>query len=115
MVKPLVALLPALFELHSGQRARLLREQPIGEVIPDLLFGIWHGELPRYRLNTVARHILAWLSTRGAAHNERQLHEDLLISRQAVESAVSSLKRVGAISERDSGEVELLPDFEVSF
>jgi hypothetical protein len=115
MVKPLVALLPSVFDLHTGQRARLLREQPIGSVIPDLLFGIWSGELPRYaRLNTVSRHILAWLSTQKIANSEEQLRNDLLLSQYAAESAVSALKHVGAISKRDSGEVELRPEFDVS-
>jgi hypothetical protein len=114
MVQPLVALLPSVFHLHTGQRARLLREQPIGSVIPDLLFGIWSGELPRYRgLNTVSRHILAWLSTQKMANSEEQLREDLLLSQHAADSAVSTLKRVGAISKRDSGEVELSPEFDV--
>jgi hypothetical protein len=115
MVEPLVALLPTVFDLHAGQRARLLREQSIGSVIPDLLFGIWSGELPRYRgLNTVSRHILAWLSTQKMANSEEQLREDLLLSKHATDSAVSTLKRVGAISKRDSGEVELHPEFDLS-
>jgi len=115
MVEPLVALLPTVFDLHAGQRARLLREQPIGSVIPDLLFGIWSGELPRYRgLNGISRHILAWLSTRRIASSEEELRDDLLLSQHAADSAVLTLKRVGAISKRDSGEVELRPEFDVS-
>jgi len=115
MVKPLVALLPTVFDLRTGQRARLLREQHIGSVIPDLVFGIWSGELPQYeRLNTISRHILVWLSTQRTANSEDQLCDDLLLSRYAADSAVSTLKRVGAISKRDSGEVELCPEFDVS-
>ncbi len=115
MVKPLVALLPTVFHLHTGQRARLLREQAIGSVIPDLLFGIWSGELPRYHgLNTVSRYILAWLSTQKMANSEEQLREVLLLSQHAADSAVATLKRVGAISRRDSGEVDLSPEFDVS-
>src|SRR6266852_4751619 len=115
MVEPLVALLPTVFDLHAGQRARLLREQPVGSVIPDLLFGIWSGELPRYEgLNIISRHVLAWLSTQKIVNSEDQLCEDLLLSRHAANSAVSTLKRVGAISKRDSGEVELCPEFDVS-
>jgi hypothetical protein len=115
MVKPLVALLPSVFHFHTGQRVRLLREQPVGSVIPDLLIGIWSGELPRYRgLNTVSRHILAWLSTKKMANSEEQLREDLLLSQHAADSAVSTLMRVGAISKRDSGEVDLSPEFDVS-
>ena len=99
MVKPLVALLPTVFDLRTGQRARLLREQHIGSVIPDLVFGIWSGELPHYeRLNTISRHILVWLSTQRTANSEDQLCDDLLLSRYAADSAVSTLKRVGAIS-----------------
>jgi len=114
MVQPLIAHLPKLFHLHSGQRARLLREQPIGSVIPDLLFGIWTGELPRCSgLNAVSRHILAWLSTQKAASTEEQLRDDLLLSQHAADSAVSTLKSLGALSRRDSGEVELCPEFEV--
>jgi hypothetical protein len=114
MVKPLVAHIPSAFRLHPGQRARLLLEQPIGSVIPDLLFGIWSGELPRCGgLNTVSRHILAWLATQKVAHQET-LRENLLLSQYATESAVSALKRVGAVSKRDSGEVELRSEFNVS-
>jgi hypothetical protein len=115
MVSPLVAFLPSVFRLCSGQRARLLREQPIGTVIPDLLFGIWWGELPRYRgLNTVSRHILSWLSIQKMANSEEQLRQELFLSQHAADSAVSSLRRVGAISTRETGEVELRPEFDVS-
>ncbi len=115
MVRPLVALLPSVFSLQAGQRARLLREQPIGSVIPDLLLGIWSGELPRYRgLNGISRHVLAWLSMRRIADSEEQLREDLFLSQHAADSAVSILKRVGAIAKRESGEVELLPEFDIS-
>jgi len=115
MVKPLVSLLSTVFDLHEGQRARLLREQTIGSVIPDLLLGIWSGELPRYEgLNTISRHILAWLSAQRIANSEEQLREDLLLSQHAADCAVSTLTRVGAISKRDSGEVELRPQFDGS-
>jgi hypothetical protein len=115
MVKPLIAHLPSVFFLHPGQRARLLREQPIGSVIPDLLLGIWWGDLPRFNgLNTVSRHILAWLSEQKVASSEEQLCDHLSLSRHAADSAVSTLERVGAVSKRDSGEVELCPEFDVS-
>jgi hypothetical protein len=115
MVDPLVALLPSVFGLQVGQRARLLREQPIGSVIPDLLFGIWSGELPRYRgLNGISRHILSWLLTRKIANSEEQLRADLFLSQHAADCAVSALERVGAISKRESGEVELCPEFDIS-
>jgi hypothetical protein len=115
MVKPLVALIPSLFHLQTGQRARLLREQSIGTVIPDLLFGIWSGELPTYRgLNAVSRHILTWLAIQKMANSEQQLRDDLLLSQHAADSAVSALQRRGAIAKRDSGEVELRPEFDVS-
>lgn len=114
MVEPLVAHLPSVFHLCPGQRARLLREQPIGPVIPDLLFGIWWGELPRFSgLNAVSRHILVWLSTQKVASSEEQLREDLLLSRRAADSAFSTLERVGALSKRESGEVELCAGFDV--
>lgn len=115
MVKPLVELLPTVFEMRTGERARLLHEQSVGSVIPDLLLGIWSGDLPSYRsLNIISRHIVAWLSKQGVANSEQQLRKNLLLSKQAVDSAVSTLKRVGAISKRESGEVELRPEFDVS-
>jgi hypothetical protein len=115
MVEPLLAHLPRLFELYAGQRARLVREPTVGSVIPDLLFGIWSGELPRVTsLNGVSRHILAWLSCQQSPSSEQRLHEELLISRDAAASAVSTLKRIGAISRRDSGEIELRSEFDVS-
>ena len=114
MVNPLISHLPALFQLHAGQRARLLRQQPIGSVIPDLLLGIWTGELPQCTgLNAVSRHILAWLSTHKSASTEEKLRDDLFLSRHAADSAVSTLTNLGALSKRDSGEVELRPEFEV--
>lgn len=115
MARPLIAHLPTAFHLHEGQRARLLREQSIGSVIPDLLLGIWSGELPRYgALNMVSRQVLAWLSTQKVANNEEQLRDNLWLSQQAIDSAVSRLTRLGAIAKRDSGEVEIRPAFDVS-
>src|SRR4051794_28875118 len=46
MLNPLIACLPAVFRLNSGQRLGVLREPSIGSVIPDVLVGIWTGELP---------------------------------------------------------------------
>src|SRR6266446_1598488 len=88
MVKPLLPLLPAVFELNSGQRARLLRQTAIGSVIPDLMIGVWTGDLPRYsKLNGVSRHILAWLSIERAVGDEEQLRDALLLSKHAADSA----------------------------
>jgi hypothetical protein len=114
MMEPVIACLGTVFHLDSGQRARLLREQPIGSVIPDLLLGIWSGELPRYvGLNAVSRNILARLSTQRIANSD-ELREELLLSRRAADSAFSTLERVGAVSKRESGELELLPAFDFS-
>src|SRR6266446_6285990 len=80
MVKPIVSYIPTLFELQTGQRARLLREQPVGSVIPDLMFGIWTGELPRFNgLNPVSRHMLAWLSTGKKVLTEQHLRDELFL------------------------------------
>lgn len=115
MVKPLLVHLHKAFLVYPGQRMCLLREEPIGSVIPDLMLGIWSGELPRLSgLNTVSRHILAWLSSQKVANSKEELREDLFLSRHAVDCAVSTLQRIGAISKRDSGELELRPEFEVS-
>jgi hypothetical protein len=115
MVEPFLSHLSAVFQLCGGQRARLVREPTVGSMIPDLLLGIWSGELPRLtNLNGVSRHILAWLSTHKCISSEKYLHEDLLISHHAATSAVAALKRVGAIAKRDSGEIELRPEFDVS-
>jgi hypothetical protein len=48
------------------------------------------------------------------ASGEQQLREELLISQHATVAAMSSLKRVGAIEQRESGEVALRPEFDVS-
>jgi hypothetical protein len=115
MVKPLLPLLPTVFELNSGQRARVLRETAIGSVIPDLMIGVWSGDLPCYsKLNGVSRHILAWLSTEKAARDEEQLRDALLLSKPAADSAVSALQRIGAIEKKDSGEIELRREFDIS-
>jgi hypothetical protein len=115
MVKPLLAILPVIFELSSGQRARVLRETAIGSVIPDLMIGVWSGDLPRYaKLNGVSRHILAWLSTEKAVRDAEQLRDALFLSKHAADSAVSTLKRIGAIDKRDSGEIELRSEFDIS-
>lgn len=115
MLNPLIESLPAVFRLHSGQRLRVLREPTIGSVVPDVLVGIWSGELPRWgTLNSVSRHVLAWLSMQKVASGEQQLREELLISQHATVAAMSSLKRVGAIEQRESGEVALRPEFDVS-
>lgn len=114
MLNPLIESFPSVFRLNSGQRLRVLREPTIGAVIPDVLVGIWSGELPRCgSLNSISRHVLAWLSTQKTASGE-QLREELLISQHAVVAAMSSLKRVGAIDQRESGEVELRAEFDIS-
>jgi hypothetical protein len=114
MARFLTGHVASAFELHPGQRARLLREQAVGPVIPDLLFGIWSGELPSYaRLNAVSRHILAWLSARKTAASQDQLCECLFLSHHASTSAISTLERIGALSKRASGELELCPQFDV--
>ena len=115
MLNPLIESLSAVFRLHSGQRLRILREPAIGSVVPDVLVGIWSGELPRWgNLNSVSRHVLAWLSAQKVASGEQQLREELLISDHAAIAAMSTLKRVGAIAKRESGEIELRPEFDVS-
>jgi len=115
MLNPLIESLPAVFRARSGQRLRVLREPTIGSVVPDILVGIWSGDLPRWgSLNSVSRHVLAWLSTQKVASGERQLREELLISEHAAVVAMSALKRVGAIAKKESGEVELRPEFDVS-
>src|SRR5271154_1583050 len=97
MAKPLIAHLPFAFDLCVGQRARLLREPTIGSVIPDMLLGIWSGDMPRWRgLNSISRHVLAWLATQKHASSEAQLCENLMLSDRATSSAVSLLERVGA-------------------
>jgi hypothetical protein len=115
MVKPIVSYLPTVFELQKGQRARLLREQPVGSVIPDLMFGIWTGELPRFNgLNPVSRQMLAWLSTEKKVLTEQHLRDELFLSERAAGNAVTVLQRVGAVSKRSSGELELRPEFNPS-
>jgi hypothetical protein len=115
MLNPLIKSLPAVFRARSGQRLKVLREPTIGSVIPDILVGIWSGDLPRWsNLNSVSRHVLAWLSTQKVASGEQQLREVLLISEHAAVAAMSALKRVGAIAKKESGEVELRPEFDVS-
>lgn len=115
MLHPLLRSLPAVFRVRSGQRLKVLREPSIGSVVPDILIGIWSGDLPRWGgLNSVSRHVLAWLSTQKVASGERQLRDELLISEHAAVAAMSALKRVGAIAKKESGEVELRPEFDVS-
>jgi hypothetical protein len=115
MVKPLMAFIPDAFQLDIGQRARLLLEPVIGSIIPDVLVGVWSGELPRCAgLNSVSRHILAWLSVQKIVDTEQALREHLFLSQHATANAVASLKRVGAIIKRDSGEVEIRPEFDIS-
>jgi len=115
MEEPLVAHLSLAFDLASGQRARLLRQPTIGPVIPDMLLGIWSGDLPRWRsLNPISRHILAWLSVQKTANDEEHICDSLFISRNAASTAVSLLERVGAIAKKDSGEIALQQEFDAS-
>jgi len=115
MAEPLIARIPSVFHLDSGKRLRVLRETAIGPVIPDLLLGIWSGDLPRCAgLNPVSRHILAWLSEQKATSSEDQLCERLFLSEHAATSAILALQRVGAIIKRESGEVQLRPEYDVS-
>jgi hypothetical protein len=115
MVNPIISHLPLMFEPLKGQRTLLLREQAVGSVIPDLMFGIWSGDLPRCSgLNLVSRQILAWLAARKKADSAEHLSEYLFISERATHAAVSTLQRVGAISKRTSGELEIQPEFDFS-
>jgi len=115
MLNPLVDCLPTVFQLHTGERAKVLVEPTIGSVIPDVIFATWSGELPRCdTLNSVSRHVLAWLTSQKIASGEVQLCEELFLSQQAAAAAVSSLKRIGAVAQRESGEVELCPHFDPS-
>src|SRR5882762_1926950 len=84
MLDSLIAFIPSGFRPGNGQRTRVLREPAIGSVIPDVLIGIWTGELPHCEgLNTVSRHILAWLSVQKVTPSQEQLQEGLLLSRHA--------------------------------
>jgi|ERR1700733_1538163 len=115
MVHPLVDCLPAIFHLRRGERAKVLLEPTIGSVIPDVMLAIWSGDLPRCdTLNSVSRHVLAFLASQKIASGEVELCDELFLSRQAAATAVSSLKRIGAIAQRESGEVELSPRFDLS-
>jgi hypothetical protein len=115
MLNSLMDCLPTVFLLRTGERAKVLVEPTIGSVIPDLIFATWSGELPRCdTLNSVSRHVLAWLTSQKIALGEVQLCEELFLSQQAAAAAVSSLKRIGAVAQRESGEVELCPQFDPS-
>jgi hypothetical protein len=47
MFNPLMSVIPTVFNVESGQRTRVVCRPAIGPVIPDLLLGIWTGDLPR--------------------------------------------------------------------
>lgn len=115
MLHPLVDCLPEVFRLRKGERAKVLLEPTIGSVIPDVIMAIWSGDLPRCdTLNSVSRHVLAFLASQKIASGEVELCDELFLSRQAAATAVSSLKRIGVIAQKESGEVELSPRFNVS-
>jgi hypothetical protein len=115
MASPLLSFISDAFRARPGQRVCVLQQAAIGTVIPDVLVGIWSGELPRLRgLNSVSRQILAWLSIEKTADSKEELREKLFISHNAAEAAISVLKRVGAITNRDSGELELQSEFDIS-
>ena len=114
MLRPVISRIPEMFHVTPGQRLRVLQETAIGSVVPDVLLGVWSGELPHWNgLNSISRHILAWLMVWKTANSEEQLQRDLFLSEHATTSAITALKRVGAITSRDSGEVALLPGLEV--
>jgi hypothetical protein len=114
MVKFIASYLPQVFEAQQGQKTLLIREQAVGTVIPDLMFGIWSGDLPRCSgFNAVSRQIFTWLSVQKRVDSEKQLREELFVSEKAVGAAVSVLKRAGAIAKYDSGELEVRPDFNI--
>jgi hypothetical protein len=114
MMDALIASIPLAFEVSEGQRTRVLKEPAIGSVIPDVLIGSWRGDLPPWgNLNAVSRHVLACLSAQKIVPNEGYLCESLLLSSAAADTAVSALKRIGAVVKRDSGEVAIQPEFDV--
>ena len=115
MLNPIVSFLPTIFQPADGQRTRLLREKAVGSVIPDLMFGIWDGDLPRCsRLNLVSRQVLAWLATEKSVESEEYLRERLFLSEKASGAAISVLQRVGAVSKCSSGELQINDDFNPS-
>jgi hypothetical protein len=114
MFNPLMSVIPTVFNVESGQRTRVVCRPAIGPVIPDLLLGIWTGDLPRWGgLNSVSRHILTWLSVQKVAANSEQLRNDLFLSQDATAFGLSTLRRAGAIAMKDSGEVVLQSAFDV--
>ncbi len=115
MLEPLIAAIPKAFKLQTGQHARMLREPMIGSVIPDILLGTWQGEIPSLRkLNVIACHVLAWLSSERIIAGEQELQDCLSLSPHAVSSSLSTLRRIGAIERKESGEVEIQPRFDIS-
>ena len=74
MLNPLVDCLPSIFHLRSGERARVMVEPTIGSVIPDVMVAIWSGDLPRCgTLNSVSRHVLAFLASQKTASGEMEI------------------------------------------
>jgi hypothetical protein len=112
MVEPLLSAIPALFPLDSGCRRCVLREPAISSVIPDVMIGTWRGDLPRFAgLNSVARHILAFLAREPYLQDEASLCDELFLTEPAARAAISRLVRIGAVAKRESGEIELDPQF----
>lgn len=110
-----MAALPHFFHLAEGQRKSVLKEPALGSVIPDLIIGIWNGELPTCSgLNSVARHVLAFLERGERLQSEEMLCQQLFLSHHASHAALHALQKVGAVTKRESGEVELQPAFDLS-
>lgn len=113
MYEVLLPAIPSIFGTVAGERMTVLREPAIGQVIPDLLIGIWTGDLPYKRdVTNVARHILAELQrTAGTFNKLSNLEERLLIGPEDSAYGIKQLRRMGAVIVEESGEIRLTPSF----
>jgi len=74
--------------------------------------GTWSGILPRFvGLNSVARHILAFLARQPHGKDQSEVHEELFVSRAAASAAISHLVKLGALTKHESGELQVRSPF----
>jgi hypothetical protein len=113
MLAPLAAAIGVVIGEASAERLSVLREPPIGGVIPDLLIGLWPSTRPitlRPQCTMGEAHIVALLeSTESLRRSDLARH--LYVSVQTVNRLTGRLIKLGVLVERPKHWLTLAPGF----
>lgn len=113
MLEPLASAIGVVISATPAARLSLLREPPIGPVIPDLLIGVWPSARPitlRHRCTIGEAHVVAILENTASVRRS-DLARQLYVSTQTVNRLTARLLKCGAVAEGPKGWLTLAPEF----